>query len=139
MPVEIVLESKRATISLGEHSITTVMDQIVLAPRRGMFVFSSRCVTLRIIMTTQPTQYPLTMQPVMWTHSGEVIRPTDPAMRYKVFDERGDEVAFITNTRASGRSASWQIFRIIGRRIGIGVGDYATAEDALSALQQPQG
>lgn len=87
-------------------------------------------------MTTQQAQHPLTMQPVMWTHSGEVIRQTDQAMRYKVFDERGKEVAFITNTRASGRPASWQISRIQEGRVGKDFGDYATAEDALSALQK---
>lgn len=75
------------------------------------------------------------MKPVMWTHSGREIKETDPAMRYKVFDERGNEVAFITNTQASGRLASWQISRIQEGRVGEDFGDYATAEDALSALQ----
>jgi hypothetical protein len=80
--------------------------------------------------------YPLTMQPVMWTHSGEVIRPTDPAMRYKVFDERGSGVAFITNTRATSRPASWQISLIIAGHVGTSTGDYAAAEDALTALRK---
>ena len=56
-------------------------------------------------------------------------------MRYKVFDDHGKEVAFITNTCATDRPASWEISLIIGGRIGIGEGDYAAAEAALSALQ----
>ena len=87
------------------------------------------------IMTTQHPQHSLTMQPVMWSHSGDVLRETDPAFRYQVFDELG-EIAFITNTRASGQPASWQISRIINGRIGEDVADYPTAEDVMAALQK---
>jgi hypothetical protein len=86
------------------------------------------------IMATQQAQHTLTMQPVMWTHDSEVIRPTDPAFRYKVFNEHGAEVAFITNLRASSRPASWQISRFKNERTEVFPGDYATAEDALSAF-----
>ena len=91
------------------------------------------------IMTTQHSQRTLTMQPIMWSHSGDALRKTDPAFGYKVVDERGEEIAFITNTLASGRPASWQISRILNGRIGEGVGDYATAEDAFCALQKAEG
>ncbi len=87
-------------------------------------------------MTTQHAQHTLTMRPVMWTHSGAEIKKTDPVMRYKVFDEREKELAFITNTRASSLPASWQISRIQNGRVGGDVGDYATPEDASAALQQ---
>lgn len=87
-------------------------------------------------MTTQNhAQQTLTMRPVMSSHDSEVIRPTDPAFRYKVFNEHGAEVAFITNQRASGRPASWEISLILAGRVGIGEGDYETAEDALTALK----
>ena len=71
---------------------------------------------------------------VMWTH-GVTIKETDPVMRYKVSDERGQEVAFITNVRASGRPASWQISRLnAGGGIEEPTGDYRDPEDALAAL-----
>lgn len=75
------------------------------------------------------------MKSVMWTHDSAVIRPTDPAMRYKVFDDRGGEVAFITNTRASGRPSGWQISQVQAGRVTAEIGDYATADEALAALQ----
>lgn len=62
------------------------------------------------------------------------ISKTNPVTRYEVTDERGETVALITNTRASGRQASWQISRKDGN--GKPGGDYTTAEDALSALQK---
>jgi hypothetical protein len=81
-------------------------------------------------------KHKLTLHAVMWTHTG-VVDESNPVMRYEVRDERGQKVAFITNTRASGRPASWQISRVKdGGRIGESVGDRAAAEDALSALQK---
>lgn len=73
----------------------------------------------------------------MHTHTG-VISETNPVMRYKVTDERGETVAFITNTRPSGRPASWQISHVGKDRIDTGKseGDYTTAENAMSALQR---
>ncbi len=81
-------------------------------------------------------KHTLTWHPVMRTHTG-VIEETNPIMRYKVTDERGRNVAFITNTRTSGRPASWQISRVNDDGgIGESVGDYATAEDALAVLRK---
>lgn len=80
-------------------------------------------------------KHTLTWRAEARTIINQVIAETNPVIRYKIFDERGKEVAFITNKRASGRPASWQISRIEEGRVGESAGDYATAEDALSALQ----
>lgn len=66
----------------------------------------------------------------------QIIADTNPVMRYKVCNEHGGEVGFITNTRAIGITPSWQISRLKNGRVGESVGDYATAEDALSAFQR---
>ena len=76
------------------------------------------------------------MRPGMHTHEG-VIDEANPACRYKVTDERGRKGAFITNGRAPGRLASWEISRVDGAGHVIEtVGDHRTAEDALASLQQ---
>jgi hypothetical protein len=79
---------------------------------------------------TRKHVHPFTMKPYMWTH-GAAITKTDPAFRYRVFDDQGRNVAYITNTRASGCLAKWQISYIGDDRK---IGDYATAEEALAAM-----
>ncbi len=78
----------------------------------------------------------LTWHAVMHTiHGGD--QRSKITMRYEVTDERGRKVAFITNTRATGRPASWQISRVKdGIDSGERTGDYPTAEDALNALRK---
>jgi hypothetical protein len=77
----------------------------------------------------------LKWEAVMWTHEAE-IKET----RYKVSDERGEKVAFTTDTRASCRPPCWQISRVRdGGSIRESAGDYATAKAALSALQKEFG
>jgi hypothetical protein len=88
-------------------------------------------------MTTQLSSLrsKLTLHAVARTIVDQVIADTNPVFRHKVLNERGEGVVFITNTRAVGIKASWQISRITDGRISESAGDYFTAEDALSALQ----
>jgi hypothetical protein len=81
-------------------------------------------------------EHRLTLQPVMRVIINQAIADSNPVFRYKVFDEHGKAVAFITNERATGVPPSWQLCRLEDGRIGESVGDYATAEDALSALEE---
>jgi hypothetical protein len=78
-------------------------------------------------------KHTLTLHEVTRTHARALEKTV---MRYEVTDERGQLVAFITNTRASAQPASWQISRVKHRIIGESTGDYATTENALSALQK---
>jgi len=102
-----------------------------------MFVLASLMVCCEI-MTTQGNvrEHQLTMQAVGRAIINQVIADTNPVFRYKVFDARGEEVAFITNERATRVQPSWQLSRLKDGHIEESVGDYATAEDALTALQK---
>ena len=91
------------------------------------------------IMVTEPQKQKLTLRAVARSIINQVITDTNPVFRYKVVDERGEEVAFITNTRASGATASWELSRLKDGHIGESAGNYATAEDALSVLQKEVG
>lgn len=87
-------------------------------------------------MNTLNATHALTMRPDMWYRDhGGALKETDPAFRYIVSDERGVELAFITNLRPSGFPASWKISISKDRMPGEPTGDYTSAEEALAVLQ----
>jgi hypothetical protein len=80
----------------------------------------------------------LTLRQVMWITDGPALDHSEKTcFRYEVRDDRGNNVGFITADRAmSHPKPCWQI-SWVGQDGSIGeqTGEYATVEDALSAMQ----
>jgi len=64
----------------------------------------------------------------------QVIDDSNPVAIYRVINERGEKVAFITNKSASDLPPRWQVSRVENGREKVMAGFYTTAEAALEAL-----